>query len=114
MSDVRALGGRHRPELMRVARSLGSPVRDALDRRLTALASRIEGVQAATHEEGAANRAATATLSESINDHMQAVIEATSHLGARVEQALQTLERIEARLAQDESTTVDAARHAGE
>ena len=80
---------------------------------MAAVALRIEHAEAATHEEGAATRAVTTALTESIDGHTQALIEAASHLGARIEQAAETLDRIEAALAR-EPERARAGRPAGE
>ena len=111
---MRSLRARLRRELTHAAQRLSAPLRNVLDRRVAAVAARIERAEAATHEEAAATRAATAMLSESIDEHTQGLIEAASHLGARIEQAVQTLDRIEATLAQRNREPVHTRRPARE
>ncbi len=113
MPRSRAFRGRHRPELRRIARRLGSPLRGVVGRRVAVVAARIDDA-AAAHEEGAATRTATAALSGSIDEHMEGVMEAVTHLGARVEQAMQALDRIEARLAQHDCQPLNPGRPGGE
>ncbi len=96
--------------MRRLGASLGNP----LNSRIAAVNQQIEHAAAVAHEEGAATRTATTALSESVDEHMQALMECAEHVGARLERALAALERIEARLEQLDPEPLRGVRPGGE
>ena len=100
--------------LERIAHRLrSSSLGNSTNSRTAAVRTQIEHSAAVAHEEGAATRGATAALSQSIDEHMQALMECADHLGARLERAQAALERIEARLEQLDPETLRGVRTGG-